>query len=207
MPTFTIESTYRLPVFRHRIYEAPTAENACQLAIGDDDWQSQKQDHESAGPTYLTGIWPGIDTAYEVAALPVPPRFAEGERLRDTGAGDLPATVPKMEPVMPRCRHCGSGQISCDANACWDEETQAWVLLATYDSQTCERCGADSNHLVDWVPLAGPGSIYAFLWDVIEALEAPKLIGDAAFKAFCREHQNDLTAEQAAATWRNRAPG
>lgn len=207
MPSFTIESTYRLPVFRHRTYDAPTVEDACQLATADEDWQDQKEDHESAGRTCLTGIWPGTDTAYEVTALPLPPGFAEGETLPDDAARDLSATAPKVEPVMPRCRHCGSGQVSRDANACWDEDAQAWALLATYDSQTCERCGADSNNLVDWVPLAVPGSIDAFLWDVIEELQAPKLIGDAAFKAFCREYQNALTADQAAATWRNRAPG
>lgn len=207
MPSFTIESTFRLPVFRHRTYEAPTVQDACQLAITDDDWQGQKQDHESAGPTYLTGIWPGAGTAYEVAPLPLPPAFAEAEMRPDAGARDRPAAAPRMEPVMPRCRHCGSGQISRDANACWDEESQAWVLLATYDSQTCERCGADSNHLVDWVPLTVPGSVDAFSWDVVEELQAPKLIDDAAFKAFCRDHHNNLAADQAAATWRNRAPG
>ncbi|OAN53496.1 hypothetical protein [Sphingobium sp. TCM1] len=207
MPSFTIESSYRRLVFRHTSYEAADIEAACRLAIADDDWQSQKDDDESCSATFLTGIWPGTDTAYEVAALPVPPGFAEGEMLSDAGARDLPAAAPKMEPMMPRCRHCGSGQISRDANACWDEETQDWVLLATYDSQTCERCGADSNHLVDWVPLAAPGSIDAFSWDVIEELQTPKLIDDAAFKAFCQEHHNDLTAKQAAAKWRNRAPG
>ncbi len=33
MPRFTIETTYRLPVYRHRTYEAETVEQACRLAI------------------------------------------------------------------------------------------------------------------------------------------------------------------------------
>jgi hypothetical protein len=118
-----------------------------------------------------------------------------------------PPSSPKRPAVMPRCRHCGSGEISRDANACWDEEAQAWVLLATYDSQTCERCGADSNHLIDWVPLAVPGTADAFRWDVIEELERPSLANDAAFRQFCDEADGTLSVEQAAATWRNRAPG
>lgn len=203
MPNFTIESTYRLPVFRHRSYEAPTLEAACQLAMADDDWHGQKHDHESTGSTYLTGAWPGIDTAYAVAALPVPPCFAQESASSNASSNDRPVPAP----MMPRCRHCGSGRISRDANACWDEDAQAWVLLATYDSQTCERCGADSNHLVEWVPLAAPGSIGAFLWDVIEELQAPKLANDTEFEVFCRDNRNNLTAEQAAASWRNRAPG
>jgi hypothetical protein len=32
MPTFTIETTYRLPVYRQRNYEAETLEAACALA-------------------------------------------------------------------------------------------------------------------------------------------------------------------------------
>ncbi|MBB3357039.1 MULTISPECIES: hypothetical protein [unclassified Novosphingobium] len=89
MPHFTIESSYRLPVFRHRTYEAATVEDACQLAIQDDDWQGQKDDYESAGATYLTGVWPGSDTAYQVAALPVPAGFAE---CAATGAAKMRQT-------------------------------------------------------------------------------------------------------------------
>src|SRR3546814_9284167 len=79
MPSFTIESTYRLPVFRHRTYEAATAEDACRLAIADEDWTGQKEDYENSGATYLTGIWRGVDSAYIAPALALPPGFAEGE--------------------------------------------------------------------------------------------------------------------------------
>jgi hypothetical protein len=33
----TIETTYRLPVFRHKTYEAETLAHACRLAIEDDN--------------------------------------------------------------------------------------------------------------------------------------------------------------------------
>jgi hypothetical protein len=77
MPRFTIETTYRLPVYRQRTYDAETLEGACRLAIDDDDWSEQKEDYESSGETYVTDAWPGEDTAYRVAALPLPSQFAE----------------------------------------------------------------------------------------------------------------------------------
>lgn len=52
---FTIESTNRIPVYRQRTYEADTVEQACRLAIEDDDWSDQKEDYESSGETYVTG--------------------------------------------------------------------------------------------------------------------------------------------------------
>ena len=55
MPRFTIESTNRIPVYRQRTYEADTVEQACRLAIEDDDWSDQKEDYESSGETYVTG--------------------------------------------------------------------------------------------------------------------------------------------------------
>jgi hypothetical protein len=77
MPTFTIETTYHLPVYRHRSYEAGTIEEACKLAIEDDDWSDEKRDYESAGETYVSGAWQGHDAAYRGCVLPVPSHYAE----------------------------------------------------------------------------------------------------------------------------------
>jgi hypothetical protein len=52
-------------------------EQACQLAIEDDDWCEEREDHECSGQTYVTGAWAGEDTAYCVAALAVPSQFGE----------------------------------------------------------------------------------------------------------------------------------
>jgi hypothetical protein len=76
MELFTIETTYRLPVYRHRTYEAETVEQACRLAIEDDDWDEQKRDYETAGGSYVSGAWRG-DTAYSGRAEHVPSRFEE----------------------------------------------------------------------------------------------------------------------------------
>jgi hypothetical protein len=78
MPHFTIETTYRLPVYRQRTYEAETLEAACRIASNDDDdWSQQTEDYESSGETYVTGAWPGEDAAYRVGALTVPSQFGE----------------------------------------------------------------------------------------------------------------------------------
>ena len=48
MTTFTIEATYRIPIYRQRSYQAETLAEACRLAIEDDDCEGQKEDYESA---------------------------------------------------------------------------------------------------------------------------------------------------------------
>ncbi|MEX0408730.1 hypothetical protein ABGN05_24095 [Aquibium sp. LZ166] len=77
MPKFTIETTYRMPHYRHTTYEAPTAEEACRLAIEDDNWSGELRDFECCGPTYVTGIWKGDSSAYEGEYIAVPSHFDE----------------------------------------------------------------------------------------------------------------------------------
>lgn len=77
MPKFTIETTYRTPYYRHRTYDAPTAEEAWRRAVDDDDNEGELPDYETTGDTYVTGIWIGEDAAYKGAALPVSSEFYE----------------------------------------------------------------------------------------------------------------------------------
>ena len=77
MPLFTIERTYRLPVFRQRTYDAETLDHACRLAVADDDWSGEKADVEASGDTFVTGVWPGADAAYQGSAAPIPSQFRE----------------------------------------------------------------------------------------------------------------------------------
>jgi hypothetical protein len=78
MPAFTIETTYRLPVFRQHNYDADTVEQACALAIDDDEWSDAKRDYDSSGATFVSGIWEGRDAAYSGAMLPIPAHYDEG---------------------------------------------------------------------------------------------------------------------------------
>lgn len=77
MPLYTIETTYHLPVYRQCTYEAASADEACELAIEDDDWSCELPDHESAGQTFVTGIWRGRDTAYEGEPVDASGRFGQ----------------------------------------------------------------------------------------------------------------------------------
>ncbi|MGT2467765.1 hypothetical protein ACVOMV_27375 (plasmid) [Mesorhizobium atlanticum] len=75
MSKFTVESTYHLPAYRHRTYDAATPADACRQAIEDDDWSAEKFDYEAAGEAYITGIWSGADAAYRAESVAVPSQF------------------------------------------------------------------------------------------------------------------------------------
>lgn len=78
MPIFTVETSYRLPVYRHRTYEADSLEDACRVATEDDDWSSGRFDYDNAGKTHVSGIWEGANAAYRGKALPLPVLFKRG---------------------------------------------------------------------------------------------------------------------------------
>lgn len=54
-----------------------------------------------------------------------------------------------MKPV---CRSCGSDDVTCDATARWDEDTQNWELSGVFDSKTCGQCSYEKDYC-DWVVL------------------------------------------------------
>ncbi|UWM84970.1 hypothetical protein [Rhizobium sp. SRDI969] len=82
MPDFTIETTYHLPVFRHRTYEADTLDEACRAAIEDDSWDIAEKDFDSSGAIHITGIWNGAHAAYAGPPLQIPPQFDEPVQRR-----------------------------------------------------------------------------------------------------------------------------
>ena len=77
MPVYVIETTYHLPVYRQRLYEAETLDEACRLAIEDEGWDDERSDVDTSGETYVTGIWQGAERAYQGTALPIPASFHE----------------------------------------------------------------------------------------------------------------------------------
>ena len=82
MPDFTIETTYHLPIFRHRTYVADTLDAACRAAIDDDDWDIAEKDFDSSGPVHVSGIWDGTHAAYAGPPVPIPQEFDEPVRRR-----------------------------------------------------------------------------------------------------------------------------
>jgi hypothetical protein len=120
VPTFTIEATYRLPIYRHRTYQADTLDEACRLAIEDDGWSDEKSDWDNSGETYVSGVWQGVDAAYRGPALPIPSQFFEAIRRRaghfetllgvlkilahveNLGASNLPYWLPKAQAAIAK---------------------------------------------------------------------------------------------------------
>lgn len=106
MPKFTIECTYRLPVYRHRTYEAETVDAACALALADDDWESQKEDYETGGPTYVSGAWEGENAAYNGPSVNVPDGYAHEQA---TLADPVRDAAPEMLAALLLAeKHIGS---------------------------------------------------------------------------------------------------
>lgn len=93
MPTFTIEATYRVPVYKHVTIEAETLAKAAKVALETDDWDGSQEDTESSGPTYLTGAWEG-DKPYEGRVLLIPDDMA----AKDRGKGAF--TYLEMEAAL-----------------------------------------------------------------------------------------------------------
>ena len=100
MPLYAIETTYHLPVYRQGTYEAASADEACELAIKDDDWSCELPDHETVGQTFVTGIWRGWDSAYEGEPVDAPGRFGQTVQRK----AELFDTLVRLvrEPAQPR---------------------------------------------------------------------------------------------------------
>ena len=127
MPTFTIETTYHLPIYRHRTHEADTPDEACRLAIEDDDWSDEKSDWDNSGETYVSGVWQGVDAAYRGPPLPIPSQFSEAIRrkadhfetllgvlkilahVENLGAPDLPYWLPKAQTAIAKAEAIFAG--------------------------------------------------------------------------------------------------
>jgi hypothetical protein len=77
MPLFTVETTYRLPMYRLRAYEADTIEHACRLAISDEGWSDEEADVDTSGDTYVSRIWLGPDVAVHGPSIAIPSQFDE----------------------------------------------------------------------------------------------------------------------------------
>jgi hypothetical protein len=156
MTKFTIETTYRLPVFRQRTYEAGSLEEACRLAVEDDDWSEQKDDYDCSGATFVSGAWDGEDTAYRVPALTVPSQFLESLQRRadqfelmlgmlkvlahtdDLQAPNLPAWLPRARATIAKAEAVMEGAPDPDPDAT-DGSGAAYVVLALSVSRVREQ--------------------------------------------------------------------
>lgn len=56
-----------------------------------------------------------------------------------------PKAPPK--PIYVVCRACGSPNVTCDAIARWDFESQSWEFSSELDSKDCDDCGYESDRM------------------------------------------------------------
>jgi hypothetical protein len=82
MPSYTIETAYRITIYRQRTYEADNIEQACAAAIADGDWSDSRTDNDSAGQVHVTGVWEGRDAAHVGRPLPFGEKFEETVRRK-----------------------------------------------------------------------------------------------------------------------------
>jgi hypothetical protein len=75
--TFTVEVMYYLPVYKHVIVKARSADDACQKGVEDDDWENTKEDYDGSGAVFITGIWMGSEP-YCGKPLPISLQFRNG---------------------------------------------------------------------------------------------------------------------------------
>lgn len=48
-------------------------------------------------------------------------------------------------PIHVVCPVCGSPDVTCDATAKWDFESQQWVHGGVQDDKTCQTCGYEGH--------------------------------------------------------------
>lgn len=95
----------------------------------------------------------------------------------------------KQKPI---CQECGSDDVSFDAAAAWNQETQEYELTSTFDSGGCRSCGQEFKH-VDWVDETLDELLNKLIEaskDVIEAAEhfGPDQVDAARLKESAAKH-------------------
>ena len=59
----------------------------------------------------------------------------------------LPTTPARRWRPAPVCNTCGGAGVQVDAWACWDVDTQRWVLHSTYEAAAiCADCDVECSY-------------------------------------------------------------
>ncbi|MBX4898707.1 hypothetical protein [Rhizobium bangladeshense] len=116
MPVFMVETTYKLPVYRERVYEACSLEHACLRAVLDTNWEDEKADIEASERTFVSGVWEGAVETDPARALSIPQQFHDIDQNRSA----LFDTMVKLLAA------------GCSSNSCraWRDEAQRVLAQA-----------------------------------------------------------------------------
>ncbi|MBB3999874.1 hypothetical protein [Aureimonas pseudogalii] len=99
MQTDTIETIYRLPVFRHQVINAESLADACAEAVAEENWDGARKASDSSGDVFVSGIWKGTVEPYGARPMTVPPAFEE--EIQQEVALDSRLTSILKEPARP----------------------------------------------------------------------------------------------------------
>lgn len=69
---YTVQIEYLLPVYRTVVVSAASEEEACLLALEQDEWGDAKYDYDSASTEYVVAVQKGV---VDLPAAAAPERF------------------------------------------------------------------------------------------------------------------------------------
>lgn len=88
--------------------------------------------------------------------------FPEMTEVAPKNSGNLAEPMATASPVAGkttvRCGSCGSADVMRDAWACWDDDTQDWVLGSVFDAAFCEACENDTTLVVNKLEITEIGA-------------------------------------------------
>ena len=204
MTKFTIETTYHLPVYRQRTYEALSIAEACRRAVEDDDWDDAKKDYESSGATYVSGAWEGAGSAYRGPVSPVPGHFEDANQRKadhfepmlgmlkilahtdDPQAPDLPAWLPRARAVIAKAEAILAERADPDPYAAGALGV-AYVVRELAIPRVREQIVSVLETDPDLAPISAGAVTDADIYDacvvVVAAMNLAEEIGAAEFRA------------------------
>lgn len=105
MSRFVIETTYHLPVYRQRVYDAASLEEACRLAVEDEGWEDEETDIDTSGETFVTGVWENAESAFQGTARSIPEKFRETIQRKADLFDRLVVLLREPARSMGLCQH------------------------------------------------------------------------------------------------------
>jgi hypothetical protein len=204
MTQFTIETTYRLPVYRQRTYAAETLVEACRHAVEDDDWDDATKDYESSGSTYVSVAWEGAGSAYRGPALAVPGQFDELVQRKadqfelmlgmlkilsyadDLQAPDLPTWLPRTRALIAKAEAILAGEPDPDPDPA-AAAGSVYIVRELPVSRVREQVVAIIETDPEVTPLSADAvtdmEIYHACSAVVADMNLEEQVGSAAFRA------------------------
>lgn len=203
MPDFTIQTTYRLPVFRRRTCETETLEDACNAAIADDDWDDAKRDYEASGEIHVTGIWRRHTPGTSGQAVRIESQFDEDVQRRarhfeillgvlkiladdaDAARSPSPDWLARANLAITRGKAILAGQPDPDGSA--NLPVRSHVLARLHESRVRDAVAAILDIDPDFAGMlcdqVTDDDIHSACLDTLAALNFSDEIGSAEFRS------------------------